>query len=188
MNRFRMRASVGLAACGLATAALTGCGAGQVSQMATQEPAINGATAQLGPISLRNVHLRATQESAYIQPGTQVELLFAAVNTSPDTDNKLLSVTSDIGDVDLTGDTSLPAKGILLVGEPDGQIAKAESVETADAATAEVALRKPITNGLLYDFTFTFENGESTVAVPISAGEAPRRDKLAEPAPAEGGH
>lgn len=35
-------------------------------------------------------------------------------------------------------------------------------------------LSKPVTNGLTYDFTFTFEKaGETTVAVPISAGEAP---------------
>ena len=38
-----------LAACGLAAAvALSGCGAGQVSQMATQEPAVNGTSATLG--------------------------------------------------------------------------------------------------------------------------------------------
>ena len=73
----------------------------------------------------------------------------------------------------MTGDTSLPANGVLVVGEPDGQIAPLESAESADAAKATVALSKPITNGLTYKFTFAFEKaGETTVAVPISAGEA----------------
>ncbi len=57
----------------------------------------------------------------------------------------------------MSGDTALPANGVLVVGEPDGQIAPLESAETADAAKAKVALSKPITNGLTYDFTFTFE-------------------------------
>ncbi len=60
-----------------------------------------------------------------------------------------------------------------MVGEPDGQIAPLESAETADAAEAMVALSKPITNGLTYNITFDFEKaGETTVVVPISAGEA----------------
>ncbi|MGV0744287.1 hypothetical protein [Mycolicibacterium sp. XJ870] len=185
MNRFTFRASAGLAACGLAAAvALTGCGAGQVSQTATQEPAVNGVNAQAGQVSLRNVHLRAPQEGDYVQPGSPVELLFVAVNDSSEGDNKLVSITSDIGEVSLTGDGTVPADGVLLVGEPDGQLA---SVERTEAVTAEVTLTKPISNGLLYDFTFNFENGETTVSVPISAGETPRRDKSGETQEAEGG-
>jgi copper(I)-binding protein len=43
-------------------------------------------------------------------------------------------------------------------------------------ATAEVTLSKPITNGLTYNFTFNFEKaGQTTVAVPLSAGSNPRR-------------
>ena len=57
----------------------------------------------------------------------------------------------------LTGDTAVPANGVLAVGEPDGQTAPLEVAEAADAAKARVALSKPITNGLTYEFTFTFE-------------------------------
>ena len=185
MDRFKPRTSAvaaGLAACGLAaTVALSGCGVGQVSQMATQEPAVNGTSGNLGPISLRNVHLRAAQSTDYVQPGRDVELLFVAVNSSPDVNDKLVSITSDVGKVTLTGDTSIPANGVLTVGEPDGQIAPLESAENADAADAAVALSKPITNGLTYNFTFDFEKaGETTVTVPISAGEAPRREAAVE--------
>ena len=63
MDRFKPRTSA-LAACGLAAAlALSGCSAGQVAQTATQEPAVNGTLATVGPIALRNVHLRAAQST-----------------------------------------------------------------------------------------------------------------------------
>lgn len=179
-NRFDRRATAltGLAACALmASVALAGCGSGQVSQTANQEPAVNGAAATTGNIALRNVHLRAPQTSDYVQPGSDVELLLVAANNSADVNDKLVSITSDIGEVTLTGDGTVPAGGVLVVGEPDGQLKALDAAERADAVTAEVALTKPITNGLTYHFTFDFEkSGQTTVAVPISAGETPRRD------------
>ena len=76
----------------------------------------------------------------------------------------------------LSGDTALPPTATLVVGEPDGQIAPLETTETAEAAKATVDINKPITNGLTYNFTFDFEKaGRTSVAVPISAGESPRR-------------
>jgi len=183
VNRFR------LVTCAVAAAlALSGCGAGQISQTATQEPAVNGTLATVGPLALRNIHLRANQNADYIQPGSDVELLFVAINNSPDANDKLLSVNSEVGSVSLYGDTSVPANGVLVVGEPDGQIAPLEAAEKAEAVQAKVALSKPITNGLTYKFTFTFEKaGETSVQVPISAGEQPRREAAAE-AGDTGGH
>jgi hypothetical protein len=189
VNRFKpctSAISVGLAACGLAVAvSIAGCSAGQVSQTSLQQAAVNGSSATVGDISLRNVHLRADLTSDYVRPGSEVELLFVATNGSPEAGDKLASITSDVGTVTLTGDPTVPPIGALVVGEPDGQIAPLESAETAGAAKSAVELTKPITNGLTYDFTFTFERaGQTTVAVPISAGEAPRRDEGAE----TGGH
>lgn len=192
MNRFKSHSSavtVALAACGLAAAALSGCSAGQVAQTATQQAAVNGTAATVGNITLRNVHLRAALTTDYVEPGREVELLFVASNGSPDTPDKLVSVTSDLGTVTLSGDTTLPPNGVLVVGEPDGQIAPLESAETAEAAKATIDLTKPITNGLTYNFTFAFQKaGETTVPVPISAGEAPRRDGSGESGGDTGGH
>jgi copper(I)-binding protein len=193
VDRFKPRTSAitaGLAACGLAAAvALGGCSAGQVSQTANQQPGVNGTMATVGSIALRNIHLRAAQSTAYVQPGRDVELVFVAINDSPDTNDKLVSIRSDVAVVTLTGDTSVPANGVLAVGEPDAQIAPLESVERANAAKASVALTKPITNGLTYDFTFAFEKaGQTTVAVPISAGEQPPREAAAETGDTGGHH
>ncbi|WP_123029059.1 hypothetical protein [Mycolicibacterium stellerae] len=192
MNCFKFRSSavtVALGACGLAVAAtLSGCSAGQVAQTATQQAAVNGTAATAGDITLRNVHLRAPQKSDYVEPGSEVELLFVASNESPDTADKLTGITSDSGTVSLSGDTSLPAQDVLIVGEPDGQISALEQTETADAAKATVDIDKPITNGLTYNFTFAFEKaGQITVPVPISAGEAPRRDSAGDASHEEGG-
>lgn len=192
MNRFKSRSSAvtaAFAACGLAAAAaLSGCSAGQLAQTASQEAAVNGTSATVGNITLRNVHLRAPQKTDYVQPGSEVELLFVASNESPDTADQLTSITSDFGTVSLTGNTSLPARDVLIVGEPDGQIAPLEATETVDAAKAMVDINKPITNGLTYNFTFNFEKaGQTTVAVPISAGEAPRRDTAGDASHDKGG-
>jgi copper(I)-binding protein len=179
VNRFAPRASAvvpALAACALALG-ISGCGAGQISQTATQEPAVNGVNAGVGSIALRNVHLRAPQTSDYVQPGTEVELLFVAANNSPDQPDRLVSIRSDVGSAPLRGDTTVPPNGVLIAGEPDGQVAALESVDPATPLTVDVRLTKPITNGLTYPFTFTFQRaGDVAVQVPISAGETPRRD------------
>ncbi|MGE2834173.1 hypothetical protein [Mycobacterium sp. SMC-4] len=179
---FAGRSIAALAASGVVlSAALSGCGAGQVSQTATQEPAINGVNGNLGELALRNVHIFATQTSAAIQPGRDVELVFVVTNQSADTGDKLVSVTSDIGSVQLTGSKDVPAGGTLVIGTPDGQPTPLEAVEPADSGKATVKLSQPITNGLTYDFVFSFERaGEAKLAVPVSAGEAPRRDSPGE--------
>ncbi|BBX05697.1 putative lipoprotein LpqE [Mycolicibacterium aichiense] len=175
VNRLTNRlvaASAGLAACGLI---LTGCGTGQISQTADQESAVNGATANVANIALRNVHIQAVQSGDALKPGRAVELIFAAANISPDTNDKLVSVSSDVGSVELTGNTSIPAGSSLIVGSADGQ-AEATPMGSAQPAKAEVTLSQPISNGLTYGFTFTFEKaGQAQVQVPISAGGAERQ-------------
>jgi hypothetical protein len=185
VNRQRSRAfavTSGLSACGLAAAVvLTGCGAGQLSQTAVQEPAVNGTNAVAGDpvtgVALRNIHLRAPQSVDYVPSGSKADLLFVAINESPTLPDRLVSITSDIGTVAVTGNPTLPPGGTLVIGAPDGQPSPLDASEGADTAAAGVTLNKQITNGLTYDFTFTFErSGQTTVAVPISAGEPPRRD------------
>lgn len=176
-----------LAAC--AAAALVGCGAGQISQVATQEPAVNGTGGSVENVTLRNVHIQAVQTTDALRPGTDVDLIFTATNQSPDTGDRLLRVTSDIGTVTLSGNTELPAGGLLEVGAPDGVEELAALPESADGAEATVALSEPISNGLTYPFTFTFEQaGDKVLEVPISAGNAPRQGEGEGGSHGEGGH
>ena len=181
MNRLTTRltaAAAGLAACGLV---VTGCSSGQIAQTATQESAVNGTSANIKDIALRNVHLQAEQTSDFLQPGTVVPLVLVAANNSPDTDDKLLSITSEVGEVDLTGGAAIPAAGALVLNAPaeQGGTQQMGGAQPAGQAAANapagvlVTLAEPITNGLTYDFTFTFEKaGRATIAVPVAAGDS----------------
>lgn len=167
MTRFKNRvfaATAGLAACGVI---LTGCGTGQISQSAGQESAVNGNAANVKNIALRNIYLEASQTSDSLKPGRIIPLLFVVANSSTDSADKLVSITSDVGTVALTGDGVIPAIG-NLVANAGG--APGETPGTVTPPTAAVTLTEPITNGLSYKFTFTFEKaGSTTVSVPIAA-------------------
>jgi hypothetical protein len=192
VNLFPTRASAlggGLVACVLIAATLSGCGAGQQSQTATQEPAVNGASGAIGKIALRNVRIRAEVKSAALPPGESAELLFVAANLSETDSDKLLSITSDIGSVTLNpANPEIPAGRSLIVGKPEGVDAAAlPAVSNAVNATATVKLSKPLYNAITYDFVFKFERGgQGTIAVPVTAGDtAPRAEQ---PSSAGEGH
>ena len=81
-------------------------------------------------------------------------LVFVAANDSIDVNDTLVGITSDYGTVALSGDAAIPAGGALVVGprggRGDGQRRAVGRQSHAD---------RPITNGLSYPFTFTFEGG-----------------------------
>ncbi|WP_406815761.1 hypothetical protein [Mycobacterium sp. M23085] len=173
MDSSTPRTRVTAAACVLiAVAAVSGCGAGQLSQTAAMEPAVNGSMATLNNIALRNIRIRAKQTSYAVRPGMAVDLALVAANQSPDTADALVAVTSEVGAVTVVGNTAIPAGGILIVDNPDRVDAGAlAAVKPANIATATVILTKAISSGLTYEFTFQFRRvGEVSVRVPVSAG------------------
>lgn len=196
MNRFdyphlrprshRRSATVAALAAGglLGAAALTGCGSGQLAQTASQASAVDGNQAVIHNVALRNVRIQALQTGDFLRPGATVDLVLVAINQSPDIADKLVGISTDIGTVTVTGDPKLPAGGALFVGTPNGQNRKAvDAVEAANTVKATVALTKPITNGLNYNFTFDFEKaGSTSLAVPISAPEAAPAEQTPGPA------
>jgi copper(I)-binding protein len=176
VNRFKIRLPLVAATAAVIALALSGCGAGQISQMATQEPAVNGNKATVNNVALRDVRIQAQQTGDYIRPGRTVELVLVAVNQSPDVSDRLVNITSDIGAVTVSGDAKLPAGGMLFIGTPEGAKPAPGPLESNSAVKASVVLAKPITNGLTYNFTFNFEKaGQVNLQVPITAGLAPER-------------
>jgi copper(I)-binding protein len=139
-----------------------------------QQSAVDGNQAVINNVALRNVHIQALQTGDFLRPGATVNLVLVAVNQSPDITDKLVGITTDIGEVTVTGDPTLHASGVLFVGSQNGQSKKSDNaVENADSVKATIALSKPITNGPNYDFTFNFEKaGSVSVGVPISAPES----------------
>lgn len=185
MNRFKISLPIGVSALAvrltlgglvaLIAATLSGCGAGQISQMSTQEPAVNGNKVTVNNVALRDIRMQAVQTGDFLQPGQTVDLVLVAVNQSPDVADRLVGVRSDIGTVTVSGDARLPAGGMLFIGTPEGERVAPGPIGSNNAAKATVALAKPVTNGLTYNFTFDFEKaGQASVMVPISAGLEPR--------------
>jgi copper(I)-binding protein len=172
--RVARAALIGLVA--LVAAVLSGCGAGQIAQMSTQEPAVNGNKVTVNNVALRDIRIQAQQSGDFLQPGRTVDLVLVAVNQSPDVADRLVGITTDIGTVTLSGDARLPASGMLFIGRPEGQNVAPGPLGSNNAAKATVTLAKPISNGLTYNFTFIFEKaGQANVTVPISAGSAPEQ-------------
>ncbi|GHF74322.1 copper(I)-binding protein [Amycolatopsis bartoniae] len=111
-----------------AALALAGCGAGQITQTDTMLPAVNGALAQAGPISLRNAGLENTDkcEQAYA-PGSTAPLTLTIANASGQ-DDELLSVTSP----NATGATIQGQK--VIVGGSTLVIGKGSAAESGAIA------------------------------------------------------
>jgi hypothetical protein len=162
-------------------AALAGCGTGQISQTADQASAVNGSSATVGDLALRDVRIQAVQSGDALEAGQTVDLVFVASNQSIDTGDELTGIRTSVGNVSVTGSRSVPAGGVLVVSAPAGPDlptapASRALPEVADASTAAatVTLDKAISNGLTYDFTFEFKKaGPVRLAVPISAGGIP---------------
>jgi hypothetical protein len=178
VNLFSTRAAAATSAV-LIAVTMTGCGAGQQSQTATQEPAVNGASGGVGTIALRDVRIRVEQTSATVKAGDSADLLFVAANQSGVDNDRLVSITSDFGSVTISpARPDVPAAGSLIVGKPETKEAEElQAMSHGVKATATVKLTKPISNGLTYSFVFTFERaGQAKIQVPITAGDtAPRQ-------------
>jgi len=85
-----------------AAIAISGCSAGQISQTAEQVAAVNGSSVDAEQISLRNVHIVYPGSGYTNLKGGNALLALSIINNSETTDDKLLSVTTDLGPVKIT--------------------------------------------------------------------------------------
>ncbi|CAM2881125.1 hypothetical protein [Skermania piniformis] len=189
---------------------LTGCGAGQVSQTAEQAAAVNGASANVGSVALRNVRVLFPDAATYTNTkGGKAALAFAAVNDSAEAADKITKISSDAGTVTITPQSRavIPPQRVLVAAGPeaatDESAKPAETSETAAAADETTAadsatepilveisgLKSDLQPGLVVPVTFEFERaGSVDMQVPIDAGtEMERHDSAASGESAEGG-
>jgi hypothetical protein len=94
-TRRRVLAGLVPSVLGLGLAAvLTGCGAGQITQTDTEQAAINGANATVGPMAIRNAELAPPSNSqGTYAPGSTARLIVTIVNTGL-TGDTLVKVSS----------------------------------------------------------------------------------------------
>lgn len=154
----------------VAMLALTGCGAGAVSQTASQASGVNGAIAQVGNVLVRNASIDfppnapATAGAAY-QPGGAAPLSMTVVNVGA-TPDKLLAVTSPVAATgQITGDATIPAGSTVTVGNT-GTDSQALAGRTISIKLA--GLVGPVRSGLTYPVSLRFQNaGVLNVDVPV---------------------
>ncbi|MBM9838901.1 hypothetical protein JO861_20345 [Rhodococcus hoagii] len=175
----RVMAAVALAAG--ATLMLSACGAGQISQTATQVAAINGNQATSGDIALRNVHVvYPNSEEFSIEPGGDAELAFTAVNLSESKSDRLKSIKTDYASSvkidEKDGTLEIKPQFALGAGNPDVSVPEEapEHVSLIDVTLQDI--REGVRPGLTFPVIFTFENaGDIVVQVPVDAGPKTER-------------
>lgn len=175
----RVATAVALAAG--ATLVLSACGAGQISQTATQAAAVNGNQTTSGDIALRNVHVVYPNSEDYsIEPGGTAQLAFTAVNLSEHATDTLKSIKTDYAGAvtidDKNGSREIKPQAALGAGNPDVTVPEQapESVSLIDVTLDDI--REGVRPGLTFPVIFTFQNaGDVTVQVPVDAGPKTER-------------
>lgn len=100
--------------------ALAGCGAGQITSTAGMEPAVNGGIGQAGDIAIRDIQLAYPEHGVY-EPGQSAVVLGSVVNFGR-TEDELLNVTSNAGEVTVEGDRKLPPGRALMAELANGEL------------------------------------------------------------------
>lgn len=154
-------------AAGLA-ALLVGCSAGQVTQTDSIEPAVNGNRGDVGAIALRDVMI-AYPESGEYNADDDAPLVLTIVNTG-DTDDELVSVSSPAAaDVELSGNTSLPARTSLRVVVPDESAQASSSAQTTESPVSETSIPEES----ITEPSAPAETGDESAAPPPQSDEPP---------------
>jgi copper(I)-binding protein len=122
----------------VAALGIVGCSAGQVAQTAAMEPAVNGNSAQVGDIALRDV-LVSYPDGEHYETGDDAPLLLTIIN-SGGTDDELVGVSSPAGEVELIGNPSLPGRTALQVVLPgENPAASTEQPTSAESSAPSSA-------------------------------------------------
>lgn len=162
--------------CGAAALALAGCGAGQVTQTDAQVAAIDGASATVQDIALRDVLLSYPKNTQGDYPaGSDVPVQFTIVNQGASTDTLTAVGTPAARRVLVQGNTTVPTgMSVASRGESEsggGASAGAEPVSPLDVGQLRIVLTgttRTLRPGQNIELTFTFRNaGPVTLPVPI---------------------
>jgi hypothetical protein len=166
--------------------ALSGCGAGQVSQTASQASAVNGYSGQVGSILVRDASIafagQGTAAAIYRAGGTApLDMTLVNQGSQPD---KLISAASPIaGSVQVQGDAAIGADQTISVGNTDSP-GDANSLAARTIKITLTGLKQDITAGSNYPVQLTFQRaGTLSAKLPVGYPSGPLAIRGAEPAP-----
>lgn len=136
------RSAVAVAALAAGAAlALSGCSAGQIAQTARQVSAVNGNTADVGDVALRDVRILLPQSEQYTNAqGGKALLAFSVVNDGASQPDELSSITTDLGTVKITpADTTLEPGRTVVAGGPKAVQSGTPATSASAAPSASAA-------------------------------------------------
>jgi copper(I)-binding protein len=117
-----------------AALALAGCGAGQITQTDSQQPAVNGTHAQVKTIDLRNAAVQYPKSGPGYPAGATPALTLTIVNGGQQ-DDSLVSVTTEDGaQATIEGSKTVVAMHSLVIGPDDAVESTNEAQPTSSAA------------------------------------------------------
>lgn len=169
----KVRVATGVAAAAIAAGVISGtaaCGAGQISQTANQQPAVNGGQGTIKQLSVRDAQIiYPTDDGAdTLQAGGPLQLFVVVTNSSSTDKDTLTSITAPSGSVAISGTPDIAPGKRLTVGKPAGVTTAAAAVEGDTAATATLTGVTDVRAGLTVPLTFHFaQSGDITVPTPV---------------------
>ncbi|MGW4060206.1 hypothetical protein ACWEGE_18115 [Amycolatopsis sp. NPDC004747] len=108
---------------------LAGCGAGQITQTDTQQPAVNGTHAQVKTIDLRNAAVQYPTSGPGYAAGSTPALTLTIVNRGAQDDSLVSVTTEDGGKATIEGSRTIVAMHSLVIG-PDDAVESTNEVQS----------------------------------------------------------
>jgi copper(I)-binding protein len=160
----------------VAALVLAGCGAGQITQMSSQEPAVNGAHAVLNGLFIRNAALQFPPNGQAYSVGSAAALTLTIVNEGAQ-DDELVEVTSDAASGAVIQGSKVVVSGNSLVVSPPLQTGAtggdAASVTTSPSSSAPGTTSTSPTSTSTTTTTSGTASASSSAAPTTSSQAAP---------------
>jgi copper(I)-binding protein len=138
---------------------------------------VNGNTAQVGTIALRNVLVAFPEGGETYREGDDAPLLLAIVNTGPGND-ELVGVTSPAGQVAIVGNPSIPAGTSLQVVLPEEN---ASATTTTTTTTESAAESSSAESSETSETSGSSSASSSSSGAPSGTSEAPSQTEAVSP-------
>ena len=177
--RLQNRRVLGAAALALGAAlVLAGCGAGQITQTATQQAAVNGTHAEVKNIALRDAAVQYPTSGPGYPAGATPALTLTIVNLGTQ-DDSLVSVTTEGGgQATITGSKDIVAAHSLVIG-PDDAVESTNEVKTTSPSAPASSSGAPVSPSTVTG-TSSGTNTPGTLTA-TSTSEAPSSGAAATP-------
>jgi copper(I)-binding protein len=154
---------------------LAGCGAGQITQTDSQQPAVNGTYAQVKTIVLRDVAVQYPTSGPAYPAGATPALTLTVVNQGAQDDSLVSVTTGDGTQATVGGSKDVVAGHSLVIGPDDAVESTNEVLTTPPSSTSSSSSSAPTSTGSTPTGTTSATGGPtatSTSEVPSSGAAA----------------